>query len=76
LREHELRLGLLDLRLGLLDLLLLAVDLGVDVADVGFGDGYLRLGLINRIQVVAIVDLRDQVAGFDMLVSVTGTSVT
>ena len=68
LREFQLRFGLIDLRLGLIDLLALTVDLRLHVSDIGPRHLDLCLGLIDRDLVVAIVDLGEQIAGFDMLV--------
>jgi hypothetical protein len=72
LGEFELRLGLVDLRLGLINLLMLTVDLRLDVADVGLRHSdlrlRLRLRLIDRVAIVAVVDKREQIAGLDVLV--------
>jgi hypothetical protein len=72
LGEFELRLGLVDLRLGLINLLMLTVDLRLDVADVGLRHSdlrlRLRLRLIDRVAIVAVVDKREQIARLDVLV--------
>jgi hypothetical protein len=64
----QLRLCLFELRAGLLDLGLLAVDLRRDIGHVGQCNGHLRLGLIDRDLVVAIVNPGEQVTCVDVLV--------
>ena len=68
LREPQLRLRLIELRFRLIDLFVLAANLRLDVADVGLRNGNLRLRLIDRDLVVAVVDPRQQIARIDMLI--------
>ena len=68
LREHQRRLRLVHLRLVGADLRLLHLELRVDVLDAGLRRRHLRLGLIERDAVVAVVDAGDHVAGGDVLV--------
>ena len=62
LREHQRRLGLLDLRIGSLDLRFLHRDLRVDVVDVGLRRRDLRVRLLERDAIVAVVDAGDHLA--------------
>ncbi len=68
LREHQRRLRLIHLRLVGADLRLLHVELRVDVLDAGLRGRDLRLRLLERDAIVAVVDAGDHVAGGDMLV--------
>ena len=68
LREDQRRLRLIDLRLIGSDLRLLDLELRADVFDSGLRGRHLRLRLIERDAVIAVVDAGDHVAGGDMLV--------
>lgn len=68
LREDQRRLRLFHLGLAGGDLCLLYVELRVDVPDAGLSARHLRLRLIERDPIVALVDLRDHIAGVDVLV--------
>ena len=68
LREFQGGLRLLDLRLIDADLRLLDARQGIDVFDAGRCVVDLRLRLLERDAVVASLDLRDHVAGVDVLV--------
>ena len=67
-RELRVRLRLSDLRLGRRNLRVLGRDLRVDIVDAGFRPRHLSLGLRERGQVIALVDLGDHVALVDVLV--------
>ena len=67
-RKFQVRLRLVHLRLVGVDLRLLHVHLRVSVADGGLGGGDLRLGLLERGAIIAIVDAGDHLAGDDMLI--------
>ena len=68
LREHQRRLRLVHLRLVGVDLRLLHVELRIDVLDAGLRGRDLRLRLVERGAIIAVVDPGDHVAGVDMLV--------
>ena len=68
LREHEAGLRLLDLRLVLRDDGPLRRYLRVHVVDIGLRRRHLRLRLLERGAIVAIVDAGDHLAGDDMLI--------
>jgi len=66
--ELQLGFGLIDLRPGLVNLLALAVNLCVDIVDIGLCNRNLRLCLIDRDLVVAIIDAGEQIPDANMLV--------
>ena len=66
--EVLVRLRLGHLRLGRRNLRVLRGDLRVDIVDAGFRARHLSLGLRERGQVIALVDLGDHVAFVDVLV--------
>ena len=68
LREHQCRLRLIHLRLVGADLCLLHLELRVDVLDAGLRGRDLRLGLLERDAIIAVVDAGDHVASGDVLV--------
>ena len=67
-RELHVRLRLGHLRLVRADLRVLGGDLRVDVANAGFRARHLSLGLRERREIIALVDLGDHAALVDMLV--------
>ena len=68
LRENQRRLRLLQLGMAGVDLRLLDVELRVDVFDAGLGCRDLRIGLLERYAVIAVVDAGDHVAVGNVLV--------
>jgi hypothetical protein len=66
--ESQASLRLLHLRVALGHLGLLDGGLCIDVLDAGLRGRHLRLRLLQRDAVVAIVDAGDHVAGGDMLI--------
>ncbi len=68
LRELQIGFGGGDIGRALLDDRLLQGDLCVEIADRGFSGGDVGLGLVERGAKIAIVDLRQQLAGRHRLV--------
>ena len=68
LREFQIGVGGSDVGRALLDDRLLQFELGIEVAHRGFGCGDVGAGLAERRLEVAVVDLRQDLAGFDLLV--------
>ena len=66
--EHQRRLRLIDLSLACIDLRMLHGDLGVDVLDGGLRGVHLRLRLVQRDAVIAVIDAGDHAACGDVLV--------
>ena len=64
---RHIRLGPLDCRLRLIDHRRLQQPLLVDGLDRRLGVGDIRLGLLQLGAVIVVVDLHQQVAGFDLL---------
>ncbi len=68
LREFQIGVGSRDVGGALLDDRLLQLELGIEVANRGFGRGDIGAGLAERRLEVAVVDLRQHLAGLDLLV--------